>query len=89
MIYGLPGLDKNQWVILGAVIFLIVTIFINFRIIMMQPRGKSFFFENNIFASLIPLVNIGLSSILLVTLDWKAFTAVAVWTILGTKAIIY
>ena len=89
MIYGLPGLDKSQWVILGAVIFLIVTIFINFRIILMQPRGKSFFFENNIFASLIPLVNIGLSSILLVTLDWKAFTAVAVWTILGTKAIIY
>lgn len=83
IIYGLPGLGKNQWVVLGALIFLIITIFINFRVMLMQPRGKSFFFEKNLFASLIPLVNIGLSSILLVTLDWKAFVAVAVWTGLG------
>ena len=87
MIYGLPGLGENLWIVLGAIIFLLITIFLNLRMIMMQPRGKSFFFNNNIFASLIPLVNIGLTSILLVTLDWKAFVAVAVWTGLGKCSI--
>ena len=83
LIYGLPGLRENRWIILGAIIFLIIVIFFNLRIIMMQPRGQTFFFENNVFASLFPLISIGISSILLVTLDWKAFIPVAIWTILG------
>ena len=85
LIYGLPGLGENRWVILGAIIFLIVMIFFNLRIIMMQPRGQTFFFENNVFASLLPMMSIGVSSILLVSLDWKAFIAVGVWTVLGKK----
>ena len=88
LIYGLPNVYTNEWTVLGALIFLIIVIFLNFRVIMMQPRAKSFFFENDLFASLIPLINIGLSCILLVTLDWKAFCAVAVWTFLGKNSIV-
>ncbi|XP_028414780.1 cationic amino acid transporter 2-like [Dendronephthya gigantea] len=84
MIYGLPGLGENKWVVLGAIIFLIITIFLNLRMILIQPRGESLnFIKNDIFASLIPLVNIGLSCILLVTLDWQAFVAVGAWLVLG------
>lgn len=83
IIYGLPELEDNQWLVLGTLIFFIVMIFFDFRIILMQPRGISFFFENNIFASIVPLVNIVLSSILVVTLDWQAFSAVGVWILLG------
>ena len=88
LIYGLPDVNENEWAVLGAIIFLMIVVFLNFRVIMMQARAKSSFFENDIFAALIPLVNIGLSCILLVTLDWKAFSAVAVWTVLGEKSVV-
>ena len=83
MFHGLPVIGWMFWIVLGAIILLILSLFLTVRMILIQPRAKESIFESNFVSSFVPLLNIALFFILLVSIKWIAFAAVGVWLGLG------
>ena len=83
MFHGLPVIGWMFWIMLGALILLILSLFLTVRMILIQPRAKESLFESNFVSSFVPLLNIALFLILLVSIKWIAFAAVGVWLGLG------
>lgn len=84
LVYGIPAIDQDKWFVVGVLIYLMVVILFNFCVLATEPRVKSVHYNNGIMASFIPLFNISLSCVLLVTIRWKAFIPVGGWTLIGT-----
>lgn len=88
MFHGLPvhhtGL-KLVWIVIAAIGLLTITLFLTISIILIHPRSKEkvSLFGSNFLSSFVPLLNVSLLSVLLISFEWIAFAAVGAWLGLG------
>lgn len=83
MFHGVPVIGWKLWIVLGTLLLLVLSLFLTVRMILIQPRARESLFRSNFLSSFVPLLNIALFIILLVSIKLIVFAAVGVWLGLG------